>query len=320
MASDIGIFISLCFSTMTLVSMIILNAVAGSGSGEDFFDVTPSDISDIYQTHITPAGWAFIIWIIIFVWLALGQLFFIGSFFIKKDGKRIIHESGSIGFFIFTWINFGLNNTWLIITTRDWDSYTDEEMYPWFLALSYVILFLVFITNIIACGIFASNISRSKSSMGYKILNRFILNGYALYTTWTLIASLINLLQAVVYFAGQLYYYEYKYGYLSSHLYLDLMEYGAYVGLGLLVATLVTYFLFENLVFGNSLRWVLTPYLVVIWASSAIYEKKHKDNYENNFVLPVPQGVVDFTLAIIIIACITFAVKMALVAFRSLKK
>ena len=67
------------------------------------------------------------------------------------------------------------------------------------------------------------------------------------------------------------------------------------------------------------IRWILTPYLVVIWASSAIYDKKHKDSWEN-YILPVPKEVVDFTLAIIIIACITFAVRMMLVAFRSLKK
>merc|ERR1711915_362219 len=279
--------------------MITLNALAGSG----LFYSSPSELSNAFETHITPAGWAFAIWIIIFVWLALGQLFFIGSFFIKKDGKRIIHESGSIGFFF--------------VTCKVWSG--GEEEYPWFLAVGFVALFLVFITNFIACGILASNISRSNSSMGYKILNRFILNGYALYTTWTLIASLINLLQAVVYYVGEVFVYDHDYGYLLSQLYTDFMDYGAYVGLGLLVAFHVIYFLFENLVFENSLRWVLTPYLVVIWASSAIYDKKHKDSYEN-FLLPVPKGVVDFTLAIIIIACITFAVRMMLVAFRSLKK
>lgn len=317
MASDVGIFISLCFSTMTLVSMITLNALAGSGKGGFLFDNTPSELSDAFETHITPAGWAFAIWIIIFVWLALGQLFFIGSFFIKKDGKRMIHESGSIGFFFVTWINFGFNNSWLFITCKDWSG--GEEEFPWFLAVGFVALFLVFITNFIACGILAYNISRSKSSMGYKILNRFILNGYALYTTWTLIASIINLLQAVVYFVGDAFVYEYDYGYLLSQVYKNFMEYGAYVGLGLLVAFHVTYFLFENFVFENSLRWILTPYLVVIWASSAIYDKKHKDSWEN-YILPVPKEVVDFTLAIIIIACITFAVRMMLVAFRSLKK
>ena len=113
--------------------------------------------------------------------------------------------------------------------------------------------------------------------------------------------------------------------------YVDWMNYGAYTALTLLVAAHVTYFIFENFVFEKSLRyatvifaklfqnyifiirWVLTPYLVVIWASSAVYDKKHDDP-------SVPKGIIDFTLAIIIIACITFVVRIVLVAFRSLKK
>ena len=67
------------------------------------------------------------------------------------------------------------------------------------------------------------------------------------------------------------------------------------------------------------IRWILTPYLVVIWASSAVYDKKHDDNDEYDKE-DLQKGVIDFTLAIIIIACITFAVRIALVAYRSLKK
>ena len=62
--------------------------------------------------------------------------------------------------------------------------------------------------------------------------------------------------------------------------------------------------------------------MVVIWASSAVYDKKHEDFVFDGIHIDseVPKGIVDFTLAIIIIACITFVVRIALVAFRSLKK
>ena len=122
--------------------------------------------------------------------------------------------------------------------------------------------------------------------------------------------------------------------------YIDWMNYGAYTALTLLVAAHVTYFIFENFVFEKSLRyatvifaklfqnyifiirWVLTPYLVVIWASSAVYDKRHEDIEVDDTVIvsELPKGIVDFTLAIIIIACITFVVRIALVAYRSLKK
>ena len=68
-----------------------------------------------------------------------------------------------------------------------------------------------------------------------------ILNGYCLYT------SLINGLQAVVYIANS------ELG-LSSLAYADWMNDGAYIAVGLIVTTHVTYFVFENFVFENALR------------------------------------------------------------------
>ena len=34
------------------------------------------------------SGWAFIIWTLIFLWLALGQLFFVITFFLHKNGEK----------------------------------------------------------------------------------------------------------------------------------------------------------------------------------------------------------------------------------------
>jgi len=298
MAGYVGTIILLTISTVSLVCMLTFNALSGSGTGGDLFVCSVSDASDLYQTYITPAGWAFIIWTLIFLWLALGQVFFIISFFIKNNEKRIIHESASTAFLIVTSFNFILNTSWIFITDR-------ACRHTWLVGLGAGVLFLIFITNIIACALLARNIARSSSSMAYRIINRIILNGYCLYTTWTFIASLINLCQAVIYIP--------VYGYLLLDLLENLMKYGAYGCLGLLVAIHVTYFFFENLVFEKTCRWILTPYLVVIWASSAVYDKKHDDP-------SVPKGIIDFTLAIIIIACITFVVRIVLVAFRSLKK
>jgi len=291
-----GTIILLTISTISLVCMLTFNALSGSGTGGKLFISSVSEVSDRYKTFITPAGWAFIIWTLIFLWLALGQVFFIVSFFIKENGKRIIHDSASSAFLIFTSLNFLLNTSWIFITDR---AYNDA----WLLGLGYGVLFLIVITNLTACGILASNISKSKNSIAYKIVNRIILNGYCLYTTWTVIASLINLNQAIIWIP----FYEFD----AVESVQDLSKIGAYVCLGLLVATHVTYFFFENFVFEESLRWILTPYVVVIWASSAVYDKKHGI---------VPKGIDDFTLAIIIIASITLAVRLVLVAIRSLKK
>jgi len=308
MAGDIGTIILLTISSASLVCMLTFNALNGSGKGGDLFKCSVSKASDTFPTYITPEGWAFIIWTLIFLWLALGQVYFIVSFFIKKNEKRIIHESASTAFLIVASINFLLNTSWIFITDR-------SCQHKWLVGLAYGVLFLIAITNIIACAILARNIARSNCSMAYRIVNRLILNGYCLYTTWTVIASLINLNQAIIWIPVYEFEIELKPAY-------DLAKYGAYGCLGLLIAAHITYFFFENFVFEKTCRWILTPYLVVIWASSAVYDKKHEDfDFEGIPIdSEVPKGIVDFTLAIIIIACITFVVRIALVAFRSLKK
>merc|ERR1719348_489822 len=210
-------------------------------------------------------------------------------------------------------LTFLLNTSWIFITDRA----CNEVL---LLGVGYGVLFAIVVTNIIACLILAENIKRSKSSMVYKIIDRIILNGYCLYTMWTVIASLINQLQAVIYISMKAF-AEIDEPWDKEN-YIDWMNYGAYTALTLLVAAHVTYFIFENFVFEKLLRWVLTPYLVVIWASSAVYDKRHIDIEIDDIVIKyeAPKGIVDFTLAIIIIACITFVVRIALVAYRSLKK
>ena len=60
-------------------------------------------------------------------------------------------------------------------------------------------------------------------------------------------------------------------------------------------------------------RYILTPYLVVIWASNGIRARKMDDPN-------VPQDVKDFVLAILVIAVITFVVRLVIVIYRGVKK
>ena len=70
----------------------------------------------------------------------------------------------------------------------------------------------------------------------------------------------------------------------------------------------------------NKTRYILTPYLVVVWATSAIYDKKTgpMEADDNIFGASIDQ-VNDYVLAIIIIAVLTFVIRAALVVMRTLK-
>ena len=60
-------------------------------------------------------------------------------------------------------------------------------------------------------------------------------------------------------------------------------------------------------------RFILTQYLVVIWAVNGIRAKKINDDN-------VPQEIKDFIIAILVIAVVTFLVRVGLVIYRYVRK
>ena len=62
-----------------------------------------------------------------------------------------------------------------------------------------------------------------------------------------------------------------------------------------------------------SCRYILTQYLVVIWAVNGIRAKKMDDN-------TVPQDIKDFIIAILAIAVLTFVVRVVLVIYKCIRK
>jgi len=74
----------------TFVLTAIFNGLAGSGAGvPSVFYPTVGDISDKYELFITPAGFTFSIWSIIYLWLAASLVFFIASIFITNPAGRV---------------------------------------------------------------------------------------------------------------------------------------------------------------------------------------------------------------------------------------
>jgi len=192
-------------------------------------------------------------------------------------------------------VNFILNLAWIFIWGWSYET-------PSLIILASICLFLIAITNILVMVFMAKNIGdnsqyfiRGAPLFWWGVVYRFILNGLGIYTTWTVIASLVNLTSALVY-AGQV----------------DQRE-AALAALSLLVIFHCTWFVVENFVVDFYARYILTPYLVVIWASNGIRAKKMDDP-------DVPQDVKNFVLAILIIGTLTFVVRLSLVIYRMVKK
>jgi len=294
-------YLSAGLIVLGLVTFIItaaINGLGGSGAGvPQVFYATVGDISDKYQLYITPSGSTFAIWSIIYLWLAVSLVMFTVTIFLTNSRGRVylspaIASPAVMATFS---VNMVFNVAWIFIWDR---AFIDENM----AIVASIFLFLIAITNILVMVFMARNISHHAEEFAYKaplfwwgVAYRIVLNGLGIYTTWTVIASLINLTTALVYPGG-----------------LDQTN-CCIASLSLLVIFHVTWFILENFVFDKYARYILTPYLVVIWASYGIRSKKNDDPM-------VPQEIKDYVLAILIIATLTLLVRAAIVIYRVIRK
>eukprot|EP00091_Calanus_sinicus_P021429 TRINITY_DN6350_c0_g1_i3.p1 TRINITY_DN6350_c0_g1~~TRINITY_DN6350_c0_g1_i3.p1 ORF type:complete len:256 (+),score=54.57 TRINITY_DN6350_c0_g1_i3:169-936(+) len=232
-----------CVGTFILTTAF--NALGGSGAGvPDIFYATVGDISDKYQLFITPAGVTFAIWTIIYLWLAVSLLLLVITLFLNTQDGRRLYLTPAIATPSVTAtlsINMILNLAWIFIWDR---GYVDPNL----TILASITLFLIAISNIIVMAFMAKNIgddvedfTRGAPLFWWGVTYRVILNGLGIYTTWTVIASLINLTTALVY-AGEV----------------DQRE-ACLAALSLLVIFHCTWFVIENFVVDFYARYILTP-------------------------------------------------------------
>merc|ERR1711997_730805 len=310
-----GRSLSLCLmagASVSLVLMLAFNALAGANAAPSIFVGSVSDSSNKYETSITPAGWAFIIWTPIFLWLAVNLIIINTVFFLRRE-KELLFNNPLVfrnTFLALLMVNFLLNTSWVFIFDRSIN-------HSWLLGLSSAFLILIALTNVAATAVLATNIARHNSQFRrdqdlfvWGVVYRFMLNGFALYTTWTVIASLVNLVQAWNYYDPLINFGEAR----------ERMKVSCLVALSFLVVLHTAYFCIENLVFDRIYRYVLTPYLVIIWAASAVYNKKTGAGEVGTNPVGEPiEQLNDFALAIIVIAVITFVLRTILVVARTFK-
>lgn len=148
---NIGLILS---CVLTFILMIVFNALAGSGAGVgSVFYSTVGDISDKYQLFITPAGFTFSIWSLIFLWLAFAILYFIVTIFIKTDFGRLYLSPQILtpSVTITLSLNFILNLAWIFIWDR---AYENENL----TILASIVLIFVATTNVLVIAFMTKNL------------------------------------------------------------------------------------------------------------------------------------------------------------------
>ncbi|XP_071341244.1 uncharacterized protein [Trachinotus anak] len=278
----IAIVLALCFFIITMA----FTALAGTGIYP--FLSSTSNISDEFETEITPAGWTFTIWSIIYTFLALVLVYLFSGIF-RKNVYGYVYCSPAVlphGFYVAWCLNMGLNTGWLLL----WD----RKLIPAALAFLILIALTNYIMIFFSCfGLHNFGAWLNKYHKVDLWLHRVLIqNGIAIYATWTTIASLVNLAVLLKYNAN-----------MSQ-------ADAATVSLAILTVVLFVWFMLENTLLDKHVRFILTIYPVVIWAVTGVFTKNGEVSSRNN----------TFTVSLLAIGCILCAARLFLVIWKQIKQ
>ena len=272
--------LSLTFASLAYIGTLIVSGLATNPEPEKFgFKNQTGAISDQFYTQITPAGWAFVIWTVIYIWE--GILIIYAWTFLCRPSFPITISPTSLIFYSCGNI---FNITWLYVWGNEYPTY----------AFGVIILSAIFLY--IAIGVEAIFIYKNtftlESQAKYKIdlyLTRFlVLNCLTVYATWLTIATLVNFTLVLQYFADV--------SGINSGI----------VGLSLLTVEVIVYFILENTVLDSFARYIVAVYPVIIWALSAVIDAHWgvEDDNRNSI----------FTLVLLIMTVVLFIVRLILIA------
>ncbi|XP_037535197.1 uncharacterized protein LOC119412283 [Nematolebias whitei] len=268
-------------SVVFFLIVVVFNALAGTGIGP--FVSTAANVSARYETDITPAGWTFSIWSVIYIWLSLMVIYLTSYVFRGSWAQSLL----PYGFYLSFLCNMLLNVAWLFLWDRE------------LMVAAMVVLMLIAFTNY--CALFFSCYAtdyyglwlKTYHSKDLACLRILVQNGLAVYTTWTSIASLLNF--SVV-----------------LHLWGVDKSTAATVSLCILFAEVVGWFILENWVLDRWVRNILTVYLVVIVALAG--------NVNKHFNPPDPTPNSVFTVVLLVLACILLVSRICAVIWRNKKQ
>ncbi|XP_061653316.1 uncharacterized protein si:dkey-29d8.3 isoform X2 [Phyllopteryx taeniolatus] len=98
---------------VVFVAVLVVNGFAGAGRGS--FHSSTGNVSARYETDITPAGWTFSIWGVIYTWLSL-MVIYITLYVFRGSWAHCLLP---YAFYFFWLFNMVLNMIWLLLWDRE---------------------------------------------------------------------------------------------------------------------------------------------------------------------------------------------------------
>ncbi|XP_061523047.1 uncharacterized protein si:ch211-161h7.5 [Phycodurus eques] len=283
-----GRLVAILLSVVLYAVGLVFNGLSVVGAGP--FSTTTANVSNIFVTEITPSGWTFSIWSVIYVWLTLMMIYILANL-CRSNSYGYVYCSPPVlpyGFFICWCLNLCFNIAWLLVWDRMW------------MIAALVFLILVAGTNYgtlsFAChGLHVYGAWLKKyHNVDLWLIRILVQNGVMIYTTWTTIATLINLAIVLTYEAN-----------VSP-------TNAASVSYCVLTVVLLVWFFLQNVVLDEHMRYVLVDYPVVIWALAGNFDKNYNAESLGRSAI--------FIVVLLAAASLLYAVRLVLVFWRHCKQ
>jgi len=271
-----------------LVLTLAFNGLsAGERAGGGLFLSNQANLSAEFYLSVTPAGWTFSIWGVIYTLQVLWVILSIAAIF-KRGPEGFLYLSPSVlpaSIFMSYCSANVMNIAWLFAFDRK------------VLELALVCLFAIAVSawTTVALSFWAFETHRARMEKEFHriwtIAFRVALqNGVAMYATWTSIATLLNLAHVMTYSGGV------KETASSTTV------------LSLLLIELIVFAALDFALLDRFFRYLLTPYITFIVALIGSLTNGQMD--QNGQKYPKTQINQNFTIALLVIASLLFVIKM----------
>lgn len=269
------LFEVLCLSltTLILIATFIVNGLAAAPDPSAFgFEYNTGNVSNEFYNDVTPAGWTFSIWGLIYAAQAIWILYAWMQVFRPRANRTI---------FPGIYLIYAFTNTCNIIWLYLWGNGYVQAAFPFLFCLSISLWcsFGVqsFYLNRIAAKPPTDRLKEFK--IDYYLTQFVVINGMVIYDTWTTVATLINLAAVIQYYGN-----------------VDGTTVGTII-LSILTIEVVVYFILEAIL-DQLHRFVFIVYPVIIWALSGVLSAQGIDKRN---------GI--FTAVLLALTCLLFVLR-----------
>jgi hypothetical protein len=243
-----------------------------------------------YSMDVTPADWTFYINALIYFWQSLWLTYGVTMVCRKTENGYFYIEFPIIPPILYVVFSFSLacNISWLLIWDRKY-----MEVALVFINLMTCTVYICLIVSLRRLNEYGPYMARQNLHRDIWLMRVVVCNGLAMLASWGTVAAMFNFAVVLTYGTGAR------------------KDVAATVSLAIFTLEIASWWIFDNLVFERLLRYLYTPYIVLIYSIIGILHKNwNSANVSANNIL---------VAILLVITSVLFIIKIILSIYRHRK-